>query len=242
MPSRRKVLGCPGPCGRTHDAACRAATSRPALYSFFSAAFDGCELCVREALQAGHVKVNERSDVKGYTVLSWALWGQSQGHDTAGVQRLLLEHGAVSLSGKGKSATPKQTAGAARLGTGAFEPRFRVPASRQSGPYDYGASCCTTEDSCDLRYDMIYDFLAAAFTGCLPVVRYYVEVAKMDVDICLPCANGTPLAWAMVGECFFYHRTQEVQKYLLVRGAEECAVDSVYYVRAQRAAEAVPHP
>jgi hypothetical protein len=81
-------------------------------------------------------------------------------------------------------------------------------------------------------YDKMYDFLASAFTGCLRHVRYYVEVEKVDVDACLPSVRGTPLSWAIVGQVFFGHATHEVQKYLVVRGAEPCAAESLSFIRA----------
>jgi hypothetical protein len=236
MPSRKRKAGLPdlgpGPCGRTHDAACRASTSRPLLYSFFSAAFDGCEMCVRKALETGDVGVDERSDVSGYTALSWALWGQKQGRYTVEVQKLLREHGAEVPGCKEWVGTHYAAIAAADSGTDGSGPWFRLPAPRRSGPYA-GAPLCSLGRNCDVDYDKMYDFVASAFTGCLRHVRYYVEVEKVDVDACLPSAWGSPLAWAMVGQAFFRHSTQEVQKYLVARGAEECAVESLVFVRAR---------
>ena len=92
---RRVTPEARGPCGNAHISAFKADAQQPDLYLAFSAAYDGCVDCVRQALNSGAVAVNQMSDSSAFDLMQWAIWGQAVGkNDTLGVQNLLLERGA----------------------------------------------------------------------------------------------------------------------------------------------------
>jgi hypothetical protein len=107
-------------CNGPHVAACKQKSSRPEVYDFFSAAYDGCVPCVTKALESNKVQVTTVSDSGQYTALCWARHGMASGKNTAAVLELLANYGS--------SGAP---AGATSSAAAAVEGMEPVPGSRR---------------------------------------------------------------------------------------------------------------
>ena len=89
-------------CEKVHCQALKPGSPQPELHAAFSAAYDGCDICVAKALDSGKVLVNQRSDTSAFDLWQWAIWGQDKGlKDTSKVQDLLKRRGAI-VPEKGK--------------------------------------------------------------------------------------------------------------------------------------------
>jgi hypothetical protein len=206
---RRAIPGPPGACGKAHISALKADSRQPQLYAAFSAAYDGCVVCVRQALDAGAVEVNQQSDNSTFNLMEWAVWGhQDAGNDTDAVQQLLRQLGA-SRHRNGKSV---ETGSAER--TLAFvqeksrvEQSTVVEQSTANGSIDTGRiggpeEMCTQSHRrvCDADHTgQPYQFFSAAFAGCARCVRQYIEEGG-DPAVQTRPKTRSALEWARVGK------------------------------------------
>jgi hypothetical protein len=79
-------------CGRPHQAAC-SPYHNDDKYAFFSAAHDGCCLCVPAYIEQKHLDPRVQSQTGDFNALSWARTGAADGRDTNWVQGYLEAHG-----------------------------------------------------------------------------------------------------------------------------------------------------
>ena len=175
------------------------------LYVAFSAAYDGCEDCARQALDSGSVGVNQQSDSSAFDLMQWAMWGDQEGNnDTRRVQELLLSRGAKSGS-QAEQITRSGSLGSDRLPSHAVVaetqqternaetsqaeqitrsgslgsdrlPSHTIVAETQQT--ERNAETCEQSHTraCDPAHaGQPYKFFSAAFAGCRRCVRRFTE-------------------------------------------------------------------
>jgi hypothetical protein len=76
-----------------HRGALEESTPPTPLHCFFSAAYDGCLMCVHAALARGDVELADVSGSGAYNVLDWAELGEAEGNDTSELQMFLRARG-----------------------------------------------------------------------------------------------------------------------------------------------------
>lgn len=184
------------PCGRPHTAALSAKKATD-VYRAFSAAYDGCERCVRYYVTVGRVGIREKSESEGYDLMSWAKYGETMGNDTETVQRFLAEQ---ESSGAAKQA--------AQTGSDAAVAGTRpggVAHSSAGPPQDPAAGqsqLCGQEHKAALstgRQTPLYHAFSAAYAGCLACVRHFVETGAVGVNELSNSGEFNLVSWAMYG-------------------------------------------
>jgi hypothetical protein len=216
------MAGCPGPpigmCHGPHVCVLKKKhqdESRRRVYTAFSAICDGCESCVRKALQDKTVDATTRSDSGQYSLMDWAEYGKTHfGKDTAAVMKFLAT---LESSGGAESAVSRPFEGDVPPG----HCRFRVCVPRP----------------CGRRHELVWkerwpdgdanlEFLMAAHTGCGACVMHFVERQGEDVNMVSDGGAWTVLSWVHYGALAGYD-TEYVRDYLVSRGAREAVPRSI---------------
>jgi hypothetical protein len=228
MLSRKKQQQANGPvpsvgiCGRSHVYALKQGSSRPEVYTFFSAAYDGCKECVKQALLVDKtVKASTLSDHGSFTAESWAEWGASEaGKDTVAVLDILARCRAMEALPNSSMESAAHVAGpvSGSLCGDGTAPEYCWVNVRVPKP-------CGKEHQLQWEQRLPekgvnYEFLMAAHTGCKDCVMHFVEREGQDVNMASHGGLWTVLSWAKHGVVAGYD-TGFVCNYLVRRGARE---------------------